>query len=254
MRGNVQCAVVFLAAWIGHPSRFTGQIHSSHMSGKYDGSIVLHAHVESGELRFEMDGSFVHNTSPLWPDSMDIARSMSLDFGAFENGKLTSRVTRFYAIDVPTNFPIVSLATKPANLWDDEIGISVRGTSAWMDSSTGYWKNANYNKKWEREVRVVFVDDDHSELLHQTAGIRVFGGMSRHRSQKSYRLVARSKYGSKRFSAPVFERREYEEFKSLILRNSSGDANKSRFRDVFTTQLVKDLDLEIQESQERLAE
>ena len=33
-----------------------------------------------------------------------------------------------------------------------------------MDSSTGFWKNTNYNKKWEREVRVVFVDDDRSEL------------------------------------------------------------------------------------------
>ena len=249
MSWNVQCAVVLLAAWIGHPSTSTGQIHCSHKSGKYESPIVLHAHAELGELRFEMDGSFVHNGSPLWPDSMNIDRSMSLDFGAFENGKLTSRVTRFYAIDVPTNFPIVSLATKPANLWDDEIGISVRGASAWMDSSTGFWKNTNYNKKWEREVRVVFVDNDRSELLNQTAGIRVFGGMSRHRSQKSYRLVARSKYGSKRFSAPVFERREYEEFKSLILRNSSGDANKSRFRDVFATQLVKGLDLEIQESQ-----
>ena len=100
-----------------------------HKSGKYESPIVLHAHAEYGELRFEMDGSFVHNGSPLWPDSMNIDRSMSLDFGAFEHGKLTSRVTRFYAIDVPTNFPIVSLATKPANLWDDEIGINVRGFS-----------------------------------------------------------------------------------------------------------------------------
>ena len=93
-----------------------------------------------------MDGSFVHNGSPLWPDSMNIDRSMSLDFGAFEHGKLTSRVTRFYAIDVPTNFPIVSLATKPANLWDDEIGISVRGLQP-DGLEHGFLENANYNKK-----------------------------------------------------------------------------------------------------------
>ena len=249
MKGYVQSAVVLVAAWIGYIAPCTAQIHCSHPSGKYEGSIVLHAHSESGDLRYEIDGSFVHKRSPLWPDSLRIDRSMSIDFGVFLDGNLTSRVTRFYAIDVPTNFPIVSVATKPANLWDDEIGISVRGSSAWLDSSTGFWENANYNKKWEREVRLVVVEGDSSELLNQTAGIRVFGGMSRHRSQKSYRLIARSTYGSNRFTAPVFERREYKEFKCLVLRNSAGDAKQSRFRDVFTTQLVKDLDLEIQESQ-----
>ena len=162
---------------------------------------------------------------------------------------MVARKAQFYTVDLPTNFPVLSVFTPPGNLWDPVSGISVRGPNAYQDTSSGYWLNANYTKKWEREVNVIYIEHGGKEVVNQRAGIRVFGGMSRHRPEKSYRLIARTKYGLNRFVHPFFERRDYDAFKSLVLRNSSSDNNKTRFHDVFSTQLVSSLDLDIQESQ-----
>ena len=73
--------------------------------------------------------------------------------------------------------------------------------------------------------------------------------MTRHRKEKSLRIIARDIYGKKRFNHNFFRYRENDKYKHLILRNSGGDAYQTRFRDVLTTQISKNLDIDIQEFQ-----
>lgn len=224
-------------------------IRCSHVSGKSDSSFVFTASSERGELRFETGGTFVSSSSPRWPDSLVINRTTALELALFDADTLVERSHRFFAVDIPTHFPILAVSTAGYYFWDSVNGISVRGPNAYFDTTSGFWRNNNYEKKWEREVNIVYIEDDGEEVINQRGGIRVFGGMSRHLPQKSYRVIAREEYGKKRFKHQFFEHRENEKFKTLVLRNGSTHYNKSKILDVFATQLAKELGLEIQEAQ-----
>lgn len=219
----------------------------SHESGWYT-PFYLHARSQHGTVVYELDGTSTNSRSNVFEDSILVNQNMVIRFGVVSDGQVIFEETKVYLIDFETNFPILSLTTDPDNLYSSDRGIYVKGNYAHQDSS-GYWINANYTKKWEREVFVNYLVPDKGEVISQRAGLRIFGGMTRHRAEKSLRIIARKAYGESSFDFPIFPYRKHKSYKHLVIRNSGGDANKTRFRDVLSTQLTKNLNVDIQEFQ-----
>ena len=203
----------------------------SHESGWYT-PFYLHARSQHGTVVYELDGTSTNSRSNVFEDRILVNQNMVIRFGVVSDGQVIFEETKVYLIDFETNFPVLSLTTDPDNLYSSDRGIYVKGNYAHQDSS-GYWINANYTKKWEREVFVNYLVPDKGEVMSQRAGLRIFGGMTRHRAEKSLRIIARKAYGESSFDFPIFPYRKHKSYKHLVIRNSGGDANKTRFRDPF---------------------
>ncbi|WP_291440170.1 CotH kinase family protein, partial [Desulfovibrio sp.] len=109
---------------------------------------------------------------------------------------------------------VFSLSTDNENLYGDATGILVPGklraesVQRHPEKDTNA-HDANYKgrgRNWERPVDVEIFDPDGVRLLSQKAGLRVFGGVSRHYPQKSLRLTARKTYepAAGKFKYPFF--------------------------------------------------
>ncbi len=142
-------------------------------------------------------------------------------------------------------FPVISLVTEPANLFDEEIGIYVPGNHREVFPDAPWRNIGNYRMsgpEWERPVHVEFFEEDGSLGFAQDAGVRIHGNSSTTRPQKSLRLYARGGYGESHFDYPVFGNKgtNYQSFKRLILRNSGNDQHLTMFRDAMIQRLVGD--------------
>ena len=220
----------------------------SHQSGFYD-SFFLKADSNYGDLVYEINGKEARPSSKKWKDSIKISETKVISLGLKLDNKIVFKRSFLYLINYKSTFPILSISTNPDNLYDPYKGIYVRGAKSYMDTVNNRWANANFLKKWERQSKIIYIDTNGDEVINQNAGLRIFGGMTRFRNEKSLRIIARNIYGKKRFSFPFFKYRDNDKYKHLVIRNSGGDAYKTRFKDVLSTQLSKNLDIDIQEFQ-----
>ncbi|MCL2030914.1 MAG: InlB B-repeat-containing protein, partial [Oscillospiraceae bacterium] len=130
---------------------------------------------------------------------------------------LTDIVTHSYFISLPTayqNFPIVSLAT----------------SNTLMFNSPGLY-NYNLNGKTEIPVHMDLIEPDNSGIS-QYMGIRLHGGATRDRSQKAFRLYAKTEYdpGKSRLEYDVLQGRNLStdgsaitSYKRFLLRSGGND-------------------------------
>ncbi len=72
------------------------------------------------------------------------------------------------------------------------------------------------------------------------AGIKVFGQYSRELAQKSFSIHLRGKYGINSVNYPFFRDSDMTEFSSFLLRQSGQDWGKTKIKDAFIHQAVKD--------------
>jgi len=108
--------------------------------------------------------------------------------------------------------------------------------------------NANYLKKWEKDVFVEIFDSEDKRIIKQDAGVRIYGGMTRLYPEKSLRIIARKSYGTSRFNANIF-RDGKKEYKQFILRHSGNDYRKTRFKDALAATLAAESNLDVQKSE-----
>lgn len=127
---------------------------------------------------------------------------------AFKDGyKASEIVTSTYFVDSKIKdryqLPVLSLTTDPDNLFDREKGIYVPGAifDDWKLNNPfenpGSDAPANYHQRgraWERPVYLEYYDIAGRQLLAQNAGIRIHGGLTSAKAQKSLRLYARTDY------------------------------------------------------------
>jgi len=145
---------------------------------------------------------------------------------------------------------VVSLVSDPYNLTSDEAGIMVKGPNALPEYPFGSMNNgANFWMDWEREAHVEVFNPDGSTMISQECGIKLHGQYSRAEKQKAFKVIARSKYGSNRFPAAIFSRRPYTEYQSFLLRSSSEDGFKTRFRDALLQRLAEGGCVDYQETE-----
>ena len=159
----------------------------------------------------------------------------------------------FLEADFAGRFPnclIVSVITDPRDLLDYKTGIYASGSvyNAWKKTEKGktviakkeWWRiSANctqLGKFWERPCQIQFFSGGSTKPdMVLNAGIRVRGGDSRLKNQKSLTVYFRKKYGCKLLPFALFDKAD--EHKTFALRN--GDIERLKFKDTFLQDLAR---------------
>lgn len=213
--------------------------------GFYHQGVEVELIAPQGDIYYTVDGSKPTTRSKAYRGPIQLDKTTVIRAIAISEDKTSDLKGNTYFIDEPdTDFPIVSLGITPYLLFDPYKGIFMQGSRA-VDS---LWQKpgANFWTRREFPLQVEIYEGDGQCVYNNMSGFRLFGGMSRLFPQKSLALVARNRYGQKRFDYPVFGEKGPKKFKYLVLRNSGSDFGKSHFRDGLMTGLLEDWDLDKQ--------
>lgn len=259
------------------------EVSFSEPAGFYDASLSLamSSAFPLSEIRYTTDGSEPTMDSDLYteeivvqdrfnePDGISTIRT-ALEWEApktpgekatvfkaasFYNGKKVSAVTTssyFISSRLDKKYeglPVISLSADADSLFDYHRGIYVPGVDY---SGPVEFGTENFNRKgedWEREMTFEYFDTDHNLEFIQQVGARIHGRGSRYHSQKSLRIYARGSYGEPYLDYEFFDGKNIDQFKRIILRNSSTDVEGTMFKDILCSELVSDMDVDYQESQ-----
>jgi hypothetical protein len=183
------------------------------------------------------------NTRGWLPPFTESYKSTVLKAKAFGNGNLSSptAIATYFIDPLLSNrfsMSVLSLTTDSVNLFSNETGIYVYGN----DTIDG----GNYNMdNAEREVHFELFEPDGTLGLSQDCGILNHGGGGKLAPQKSFKMVARTSYGSNSFDYPLFTDKNTDKFKSFLLRNG-GHRPDCYPRDDLAGQIVKNMNFEVQ--------
>ncbi len=209
-------------------------------------SVSLSTSEAGGQIRYTTDGSIPTPASPLYAGPIAVTAPTVVRARVFVDGKLDSlTASNTYLIGVDTDLPVVSLATKPAHLFDNTIGIYVAGTNG----ITGNCSNqpVNWNQKWERPASMEMYEADGSRVVAQDIGFEIHGGCSRKKPLKSLELKTRRTYGDNDIDYAILPDKPLDEYKRLILRNSGQDSGFTLFSDAMQQYLVREtMDIDYQ--------
>ena len=221
----------------------TDRVSFSHSGGSTAAfSLMLSGGGPGGEIRYTLDATLPTATSPRYTGPIAIDRTTVVRAALFASNRLPSPVSsRTYLVGEPHRLPTLTLMTDPDNLFSDQRGIYVLGPGRHGDYP---FFDSNIWQEWERPVEVSFREPGGVGGTDFTAGIKIFGGFSRALPQRSLSLFARSGYGSSQIDYPLFPDLPYEEFQSVVLRNSGNDWMNTMLRDGAVARLYRDADLE----------
>jgi hypothetical protein len=220
----------------------------SYPGGFYDDRIFVQitSPSENSEIRYTTDGSIPTRDSKLFTTRIRLYSTTVVRARVFEEDKIPSKtVSHTYFINMEHTLPVISVALNPEFLWDDEIGIYVRGTNG----VTGNCMETpvNWNRDWERPISFEYYEPGGQFGFKLDAGTKIFGGCSRQRNEKSLSIFIRAKYGTSKISYPIFLDKDISTFNNLVLRNSGNDNNLTMMRDGTMQALVKgQLDIDTQ--------
>lgn len=198
--------------------------------------------------------SVIKTTHHFWqgPPKGEVFKATVVRARVFVDGQPCGDIeTQTYFVDpeIKTRYsmPVISLATDPAGLFDDKIGIYVPG-ERYVEGNrrTGnYWASG---PKWEREAHMEFYESDGKFGFAQGVGIRIHGGITRDWPQKSLRVYARREYGSDKINYDLFPG-HYDHpisFERVLLRNGGNDMRLAFMRDALVHRLVQHTGLDTQ--------
>ncbi len=192
-------------------------------------------------------------TAPDYPvDKCTVIRASLFDSA----GNCLSSITGTYFIGFQEktgyqNIYTASIVTSPENLFDDDIGIYVNGST--FDhflnnednfSELPHWPNwvSNYFMRgigWEREAYITLFDNQQNTVLSQKCGIRIKGEGSCALLPRSIRCYARTEYSEhSAFQADIFHENS---FPDKIVLFSGGQDNIFRAKDYLVHALTQDL-------------
>ncbi len=241
---NIFCLILILNAYFVFGQKDSSVIHFSHPEGVYADSIQLSILTSDSALVFyTLDGSLPNKKSQSYLSPINITEPTVIRAVAYINNNQVEKKNNTYIVGRKFNLPIVSLVLEPDDMFGYSRGIYVKGAGAGVDPP---YSGANFWKGWERKALFSFFETDGTLVLKQYAGVKIFGGFSKSLPMKSLSLTSRKKYEKKYFHYQFFPNKNIKKFKSIVLRNSGGDFNKTHFRDALLTNLVEPLDIEIQ--------
>ena len=113
--------------------------------------------------------------------------------------------------------PVVSLCVDSLDLFDFDRGIFVAGANYDPEDPE---RSGNYFQRgmdWERRANFEFYEFDNPGV-NQQCGVRTHGGNGRRFQQKAMKVMAREKYGKKKFKHRFFPNIHERKFKNLVLR------------------------------------
>lgn len=214
----------------------------SPQGGFYTGnqSVTLTTSEAGGEIRYTTDGSIPTASSSLYSGPINVTSPTVVRARVYAPGKQAGQTaSHSYLINVSRNLPVVSLATKPAHLFDNTIGIYVDGTNGLADWCTPTPKN--YYQKWERPASIEMFELSGLRVVAQDVGVEIHGNCSRSLPNKSLEIKTRRIYGDNDIDYQILPDKSITEYKRIILRNSGQDGNRILFKDALLQYLVKDM-------------
>ena len=173
----------------------------------------------------------------------------------YEEGRLPSLMdAQSYLFDVKAagEAPyVVSLVSDPTGLYSDETGIMVMGLHPEAKFPHGdYGHGANFWMDWEREAHVELFTGAGETAVSQECGIKLHGRNTRAFELKSFKVIARGRYGAKLFKYPLFRDRPWDEYEAFILRYSGQDYKYTFMRDAVLTAMAANTSVMYMEAEE----
>lgn len=221
-------------------------VYFSWPGGLYDSPVTLELTPDnpSSTIYYSLDGSVPTESSlvysgPIYINATKVVRVRSIDTDALDSPIMTNT----YIVGQQHNLAVIALTTAPENLWDADSGIYVMGKNASFELP---FYGANFWEDWEKPVHIEFFELDGQTGFSMDAGMKIFGGWSRTKPQKSLALFARRKYGYKEIDYQVFPELPIEKFQALVLRNSANDWEYTMFRDAMMQSLVEGANIDLQ--------
>lgn len=149
----------------------------------------------------------------------------------FRSGAVPSRITtRSYLVDPLGSarypFPVVSISTTPANLFDSSIGIYV---------PDNYY---NEGSAWERPGHIEFYEQGGALAFEGEIGMRIHGNTTVSRPRKALRIYSRNPAGPSTFSHQLFPEKSVSKFDTFLLRASGNDWGQLIFRDALVSDIA----------------
>lgn len=234
-----------ILAQVPPPKDSLPEVHFFPASGFYQESVEVQLDAAGATIYYTTDGTFPTRRSSVYQAPLSLHTSTVVRAVVYEKGKPGRYCASTYFINEPeTNFPVVSIGITPKLLFDTERGLFMQGShlqdTSWQQFGANFW---SYK---EVTAHIELFESDGKSVHNSLSGFRLFGGMSRLFPQKSMTIIAREKYGAKRFEHPIFGKEGPKDFKFLVLRNSGSDWGKSHIRDAMMTGLLKDWDIDKQ--------
>ena len=129
-----------------------------------------------------------------------------------------------------TSLPIVSILTDSSYLYSDDIGIL---SHAETDGQP------NYDYEWRRPVNTEYFDGETgSAWFNQVGEVEVGGSATRGYAQKTLKLFANKRFGTKRFNGVLWEEKpDVKKVKSFMLRNGGNFSPNSRINDAIVQRI-----------------
>ena len=205
-------------------------------AGFYDGSVTVEVRGEEGaELRYTTDGETPTRKSREFPaEGLVLKKTTPLRVKAFRDGTVSSPTAgATYFIDDAPQTSIVSLISDDKYLFSKKTGMLVKGTGS----------IPNYARGYEYPVHIEYFTRDGRQELSQTGTMTCSGHSARINSQKSIALYARKAWGPERFAFNPFPTRDYDSYKSILLRSTNSDTYATRLRDVVASSLAEGQDI-----------
>ena len=200
--------------------------------GFYHGSVSVSASAPEGAvLRYTTDGGTPTAKSKAWPsEGLTVRKTTALRMKAFREGEVSSEtVSATYFIDDDPLTPVVSLISDDKYLFSSKTGILAKGTGS----------IPNYSRGWEYPVNIEYFTQAGEGQVNQMGTFTCSGHSARINPQKSIALYARKAWGQDRFYFNPFPTRDYDSYKSLLLRAANSDAHATRLRDIVASSLAE---------------
>jgi len=217
-------------------------IESSFQNSAFEVDILNNEN--NAKIYYTTDGSEPNSEDELYESSILIAENTPLRAIAIIDNKINSPIaSKTYFLNTNHTLPIISITTKPENLFDEQEGIFQLGPNA--EEAWPFW-GANFWSDTEIPVHFEYFDESGNLEIEYDLGARTHGGRgARTKPQKPIRLLANPKFGVNKIEYPFFKNKPVEKFERLVLRNSSGDFNVTHFRDGILSNYLIDNELDI---------
>lgn len=178
-------------------------------------------------LRYTTDGTTpTENSKMSFNGRFTVNNTTTYRFRLFQDGYLPSRVvTRSYIYrDKDYDLPIVSVVTDPLNLYDDSIGIYVKGVNG--RTGNGQSTPCNWNMDWDRPVNFEYITVDGKMAINMETNMEMCGGWSRAWTPHSFKIKANKIYeGENYLPYQIFPNKAYLKHKTLQIRNGGNDTD-----------------------------
>ncbi len=184
---------------------------------------------------YTLDSTTPTTASTLYSGPFTVSSNTVVRAVTTRRGSIDSYVaTQTYFFGVSHNLRVVSLVTDPDNLYDSSTGIMT-----------------NPLKSWERAANVeIFSSDGAIIQSSRGCGLALNGDASRRLDIKSFRVLGRTCYDEENtFTGDLLPDRDYDSYRSFLLRGGGQDSTRALIRDPFVDSLAADTEVMYQEAE-----